>query len=215
MTILNLSNVAPEIAAILQLRGSGVPPLTWSESPCQAACDKLESLSNADLLTGTRIKNKPLADSLRALLFLKNGWLMECHQIAQMLPEKTRLYLSALVERQQGNTDKAKSNFQSLNGHPIYRELALRANKNYSVPAGEQIGRFLAIIEMNGDWEPYAFCDLMTSALEGKMGDAEKQAVCELQLNEFDCLFAHCYEEVTGRNITANESESVTGEIAA
>lgn len=215
MTILNLSNVAPEIATILQLRGSGVLPLSWSESPCQAACDMLESLSNATLLAGTRIKNKPLADSLKALLFLRNGWLIECHQIAQMLPEKTRLYLSALVERQQGNMDKAKSNFQTLDGHPIYQGLASCANNHFSVLAGEQIGRFLSIIEMNGNWEPYAFCDLMTSALEGKMGDAEKQAVCELQLNEFDYLFAHCYKKVTGQNITANESESITGEIAA
>ena len=215
MTELNLSNVVPEITALLIMRGTATPPLSWSQSPCQAACDKLESLSNPDLLGGNRIKNKPLVDSLKAMLFLRNGWLIECHQLAQMLPEKPRMYLSALVERQQGNAEKAKSAFQSLNGHPIYREMASPAIERYKATAREHVGRFLAILEMNGVWEPYAFCDLMTIALEGNLSEIEKQTVCELQMDEFNCLFSHYYEEVTGKNITATESESVASEIAA
>lgn len=215
MTELNLSKVAPEIAVLLIMRGTATPPLSWSQSPCQAACDKLESLSNPDLLGGNVIKNKPLVDSLKALLFLRNGWLIECHQLAQMLPEEPRLYLSALVERQQGNAEKAKSNFQSMNGHPIYKEMASRAIKQYKATAGEHVGRFLAILEMNGDWEPYAFCDLITSASEGNLSDIEKQVVCELQFDEFNWLFAYCYKDVTGNNVTLAETEPVRGELAA
>lgn len=214
MTELNYSIIAPEIAAILICRGSAVPPLSWSESPCKAAWDKLESLSDNDLLSGTLLKNKPLLDSLKALLFLRSGWLTECHQLAQMLPEQLQLYLSALVERHHGNTDKAKLNFQNLNGHPVYRRIASNAIKRYKTE-GEQIQRFMSILEMNGNWEPYAFCDLMARALEGELNVSEKQCVCELQLDEFNCLFAYCYEDVTGMSIALNESESVTGEMAA
>ena len=214
MTELNYSIIAPEIAAILLCRGSALPPLSWSESPSKAALDKLDSLSDDELLSGARLKNRPLLDSLKALLFLRNGWLAECHQLAQMLPEKLRLYLSALVERQQGNIDKAKLNFQNLDGHPVYHQLASDAIKQYKT-AGDQVERFISILEMNGTWEPYAFCDLMARALEGELSIAEKQSVCELQLDEFNCLFAYCYEDVTGKNIVMHESESVTGEIAA
>lgn len=214
MTELNYSNIAPEIAAILLCRGSAVPPLSWSESPCKAAWNKLDSLSDGELLSGALLKNRPLLDSLRALLFLRNGWLIECHQLAHMLPEKLRWYLSALVERHQGNTDKAKLNFQNLNGHPVFHRLASCAIERYEATE-DQVKHFISILKMNGTWEPYAFCDLVTRALDGKLSVSEKQSVCELQLDEFHCLFAYCYEEVTGVNIEMNESESVTEEIAA
>ncbi len=131
-----------------------------------------------------------------------------------MLPEKLRLYRSALVERQKGNADEAKLIFQNLDGHPIYKRMASSAAERFKTE-GEDVKRFLAILEMNGNWEPYAFCDLMTRAYEGELNVAEKRTVCELQLDEFNSLFAYCYEGVTGKNVVMHESESVTGEIAA
>ncbi len=209
MIDLNVSALAPEVAKLLMLRGSGLPPLQWSDHPNRTAKRTLDGANEAAVLARDALADKQMAVAVRALLYLWNGWVAECAMCAQATPDKEQLYLAGICERQLGHAEAAKRHFQQCDGHSIYEPLAAYASKMIQPNAEPALKRFKEILELNSSWEPFAFVDLYEQTRAGRLSPAVEQAVCRLQCREFELLLAHCYEAATGERIPQRVAESV------
>ena len=149
-----------------------------------------------------------MANAVRALLFLWNGWMDDCVKAAESAPEKERLYIQALCDRAEGEPAAAKSSFQKLEAHVVFPKLTAYATEAITTGASGQVKRLLDMIQMTQEWEAYTFVDLIELARADKLDSAGEQIVRQLQCREFELLFAHCFEGATGEAI--KETEAVT-----
>jgi len=199
MISLDISQLAPDVAALLVSRGSDVPSLQWAKQPNRGAKASLDAIDETKLFACAALADETMASGVRALLYLWNGWPGECAMYAQAAPEKERWYLSGLCERQAGHPDVAKECFAKVNGHTIYESLLTYANSVVSSVEDRVLKRFTSLLEMDQVWEPYLFIDTCEQARAGKCSEAAEVVIRQLQCREFELLFAHCYQEATGK----------------
>ncbi|MGB9624462.1 MAG: hypothetical protein ACPMAQ_06320, partial [Phycisphaerae bacterium] len=158
----------------------------------------LDESDDARLFSGKCLVSEPMAAGVRALLYLWNGWIGECNMYGQAADPAERLYLTGLCERQAGRTEAAKRAFQQLAGHALFAPLGADGIQIVGQQAQAAVKRFRDILELNGEWEPFAFIDLYVQAAAGRLDAASEASVRLLQCREFERLFAHCYQGATG-----------------
>lgn len=196
----DLSALPSQLATVLNLRGREPLPLKWNANRSKDALAILEG-SGDTLFKRCALTDESMAAALRAMLYLWNGLLAECRMHAEAAPAKERLYLQALCERHEGSSEQSKLLCRQIEGHSIYTPLG-KAAAGFSLAAPEPpLQRFRGIIELAGEWEPFAFNDLYEQAVAGKLSLAGQEYVRFLQCREFELLFQHCYEKGSGSKI--------------
>lgn len=198
MIDLNPSQLASEVATLLLLRGTELPPLEWHHGPNRAVKLKLEQVDDTRLFLPHKIADEPMASAVRSLLFIWSGWMEDAIMFAAGAPDAERHYIIGLCNRHLGLIDQAKSSFQNIQDHPIYEPLAHYAMDNIPVSNDAMLQRMLQLLEFDQHWEAFAFTDLIEQTRAGKISRKSEDVVRALQCKEFELLFAHCYTRAIG-----------------
>ncbi len=214
MLNIDLSQLPPEINALLLRRGTGVPPLHWSGHAIRAGRDALELLDDDSLFHHKELADEGMAGAIRALLYLWLGYPDDCLMYAQSVPDPHQAFLTGLAARHNGQTDEAKTGFQKFDDHPILKPLADFALKAIGKSASRPISRFKGMLEMGGVWEPFLFIDLYEQARAEKLTQRDEEIVRQIQCMEFELMFRHCFEAATGRKIQVQSAASATDQEA-
>ncbi len=198
MSHLDYTRQSPEIAALLLMRGTALPPVRWHEHPLPTATAALEQLSDEKLFGSAPLQNPAGVSAVRGLLLLLNGWLSEAAMVAAAAPTPERWYIAGLSERHLGHGEASKSHLRQVEGHPIFAPLAVRTAELGQQADDKSLRRFVDIVAMNGAFEPFAFTDLLAEAGEGRLSRDAEMIARKLQRQEFLLLLAHCYQLTTG-----------------
>lgn len=202
MIKLDVSQLPSCVATLFMLRGAQLPPLQLQENPGRTAKTMLDEVPDDTQLLGCEsLADEGMAAAVRGLLYLWNGWLGEGGMYAQAAPERERLYIESLCERHRGNLAAAKSLMQQVGAHPIAVELAEYGKEAIGLGVAPLLKRLGDMIEMAGEWEPFAFIDVWEQARAGKLDPAGVLVVRQLQGRELELLFTHCFENATGTKI--------------
>jgi uncharacterized protein YbaR (Trm112 family) len=198
MVEIDLSKLATEVSNILMMRGTSLPPLCLAEHAHAQAGNKIDELPDDQLFGVPQVSNVDMAMAIRALLFVRCGLLSEGSMFAMMAQKAEADFICGLVERNLGHKDRAKTHFQKVVTHPIYQTLHKEALALLKTSMDKRLTRFHGILELHGDWEPYAFIDVYDEALTGQMSSASEEAVRKIQAIEFNALFLYCYQQLMG-----------------
>ncbi len=198
---LNPALLPQNVATILMAGGTQRVDLDWHGRPKQIANEKLDALDDHLLLEVDSLADEPMAAAVRSLLYLWSGWPAEALTFAQAAPEKERLYIRGLRERQHGNFEAAKECFRQLGVHPAMEALVGGTITTIGSSKDVLLNRFRQLLEFGGEWEPYFFVDIFEQTLSAKVEGDSRRIVCRIQCLEFELLFRHCYEKATGRPI--------------
>ncbi len=203
MIELDPSQFAPEVKSLLIARGQDDPPLQWNARPNRIAANTLDDMQNSKLLGSKVFADEAQVASVRALLYLWNGWPREARGEAKNAPELERILIDAIVERQAGNTEPAKTALRKVGVHPIFKVLAFQAMQGITGNNPSLI-RLRQTVQQYQLWEPFLFVDVFQQALAGKFNEDEAKTIRSLQLAEFTLLFRYCYEQATGETVGHN-----------
>ncbi|MBU0717372.1 MAG: zinc-ribbon domain-containing protein [Planctomycetes bacterium] len=207
MIDLDLDQLAPEVAAILMARGTEPPPLQWHVKPSSIAKENLNAATDDTvLLKQQELADDSMAAAVRALLYLWGGWPGDANMFAQAAPDRERLCICALSERQAGHPDEAKKLFREVEPFPFYPTLMSYAVYAIGLGTDPPLRRLRGTLEMGQTWEPFAFIDLYEQARAGKLCGPAEHAVRQIQCREFELLLVHCYEQATGRSVPTTSS---------
>jgi len=210
MNELEPSQLPPRVAAILALREAKSLPLQWHTVPNRAAKIALDGTGNdADLLAPNGLADEAMGAAVRALLYFWAGWPAEASMYIHLAPERERVYLNALRERQAGATTSAKALLQQIDNHPIYPALAQYALEIASAAVAPGLKRLCEVITFAEQWEPFTFCDVFEQAREGQLDPAAERIVCDLQRREFELLLVHCLEGAVGKTLVQRAATAV------
>ncbi|MCH7813750.1 MAG: hypothetical protein IID40_06980 [Planctomycetes bacterium] len=205
---LDVGKLAPEIAALIMGRGSGLPSLSWHQRPIPLAKQTLDTIEDVKLFGGNTPDDEAMAAGVRALLYLWNGFSADAGMHAQGAAQAEGHFIAGICERQYGQATQAKAAFRLLAGHPIFKPLGAFVLQVVNVGADAQLRRFGDLVKLGQTWEPFAFVDLHMLAEAGKFTRAAEEAVCTLQRREFELLFIHSYHGATGVNAAADSQTS-------
>ena len=205
MVEIDLTKLSEKVSTILMLRGSSLPPLCLGEHPHPQASDLLEALPDDELFGVPQINDVDLAMAIRALLYIRNGYINEGNMFAMMASETEREFICGISERNLGHADRAKSHFQKVIDYPVFNVLNKEVLALLKNSMDKRLARLHGIIELNGNWEPHAFIDLYEEARTSTMSSASLETVRTIQAWEFNALFLYCYEKLT--NIDARKAE--------
>lgn len=201
MIEIDLSKLAIEVSNILMLRGTSLPPLNFGDHAHPQASTMIDDTPDDKLFGVAQVKNTDMAMAIRSLLFLRCGWLSEGSMFAMMAPPKECEFICGIAERNAGHKDRAKVHFQKINEHPIYPILHKQAIAMLKNSMDKRLTRLHDILEVHGDWEPYAFADVYDEARAGQMSSASEDVVRMIQATEFNALFIYCYQQLMGIDV--------------
>ena len=202
MIELDCSRLGREVASLLTMRGGLVPPLRWSDEPCEAARTQLSGMSDQSLFAPHELRERGRLAAVRAMLYLWNGCLREVEAPVQEVPTRSQLYILGLMLRHQGRYADAKRHFQQLGEHPCHSRLfagALDRLRNANSPA---LKPFEELLTLKAAWEPLAFVDLHEQAVAGQLDRPSELVVRKIQVEEFNLLLVDCYRKATGQDPT-------------
>ncbi len=210
MVEIDLSKLATEVSNILMLRGTSLPPLCLADHPHTQAGSKIDEMPDDKLFGVAQISNADMAMAIRSLLFVRCGLLSEGSMFAMMAPKAEADFICGLVERNLGHKDRAKSHFQKVQEHPVYQTLHKQAMALLKSSMDKRLTRLHGILELHGDWEPYAFIDVYDEAKSGQMSSASEETVRKIQAIEFNALFLYCYQQLMGIDAKKAEIKQTT-----
>lgn len=202
MVELDYSRLGPEVASLLTMRGGLVPPLQWSDDPCEAARTQLSGMSDKKLFAPHEPRERGMLPAVRAMLYLWNGWFREVESPAQEAPARAQLYILALMLRHQGRHADAKRYFQQLGGHPCHHRLFASSLDLLRDANGPALKQFKELLALKTTWEPLAFVDLHEQAVAGQLDRPSELIIRKIQVEEFNVLLVDCYRKATGQDPT-------------
>lgn len=201
MIKLNANEFPGEITNALMLRAVGLPPLRWNDKPIRAAKELLDQVEDAKLFQSYRVVDESMAATVRAMLYLWNGWPGDCEMYLQASPQQEKLYVNAFLLRQSDRVDEAKVIFQKLDTHPIYQSLCDYTLETIGLGSDPALKRFKDIVKLCESWEPFAFMDMYEQIKAGKHTQLTEEIVRSLQCREFELLLVYCFEKAVGQHL--------------
>lgn len=210
MVEIDLSKLASEVSNILMLRGTSLPPLCLADHAHTQSGSVIDATPDDKLFGVAQIKDVDMAMAIRSLLLVRCGLLSEGSMFAMMAPKAESNFICGIAERNFGHKDAAKTHFQKVKEHPVYQTLHTEAMALLQHSMDKRLTRFHGILEVHGDWEPYAFIDIYDEARAGQMSSASEETVRKIQAIEFNALFLYCYEQLMGINARKTEIKQNT-----
>ncbi|HAI13515.1 MAG TPA: hypothetical protein DCM28_17545 [Phycisphaerales bacterium] len=198
MVEIDLSKLASEVSNILMLRGTSLPPLCLADHAHTHAGSVIDDMPDDKLFGVAQISDADMAMAIRSMLLIRCGLISEGSMFAMMAPKIESDFICGIAERNLGHNDAAKNHFHKVQEHPVYQTLHKEAMELLKSSMDKRLTRLHGILELHGDWEPYAFIDVYTEAREGQMSSASEEMVRKIQAIEFNALFLHCYQQLMG-----------------
>ncbi len=190
------------VASLLMLRGAAAPPLRMQTEANLAARRMLAGLDGSRALFMPKCcVDEAMSAAVRALLYLWHGWPDDCAMHVQVAPDTERHYVTGIRLRQQGRYDAAKQSFRELEGHAIFTPLREYAQVAAGASADPVLKRFGEVLEVRGDWEPFAFIDVFSQVVDGKLSYGADAILRGIQCREIELLLVRCYEGAVGEKL--------------
>jgi hypothetical protein len=181
----------PALAAVLPERLNDLGP----GSPTQSMAETLRALSPERAFGDRAIRNRDMAYSCLAGLWLYHDFLEESHRISQSIHTPTGSYWHGLMHRREPDDDNSKYWFRRVGRHPVFEALAPAATAlvdEFHVPQGARS------VLCTPDWNPFQFIDIIASCRGD--GSATEQLCRRIQQCEWQLLFDYCYRQAVGRS---------------
>jgi hypothetical protein len=167
-------------------------PSLGAGEPNRAAFDRLRALDEARLLDGHAVRDRDMARSCLAGLWLFHDFLDESHRISQGLHSREGSYWHGIMHRREGDFSNAKYWLRRVGAHPIHEALKGRARALLRGATDD-----VRALRSQAPWDPYAFVDLCQAAGASQSDAAEPCR--KIQRQEWQLLFDYCYRRALGR----------------
>jgi len=162
--------------------------------PNNAVLPLLENLTVGNAFMPLEVKDRALAESCLAGIWLYHDFLEESHRISQDLPGVEGSYWHGLMHRREPDFGNAKYWFRQVGNHLVFESLQKKA----AALSAETIIPGAEFLEKQHRWDPFAFIDLYEAATLGKYQDP---LLCRrIQQMEWQYLFDYCFLGATGQN---------------
>ncbi len=208
MNLLQNLRLPRDIATLIHVRGTALPPLQFQDGANRGAKATLDRTPDPVTLLGRQQAADPaMAVAVKAMLYLWNGWLDEAVTVAADAPDVERDYITALAERQRGQAAGAKEAYQALGPQPLFQPLTAFAQETIGQTTHAALLRFRQLLDMVSEWEPFAFIDLYEQSRVGAVCDDVQQVVRKIQSQEFELLFVQSLEATLGTKLPTIASE--------
>lgn len=205
---MDLSQLPPEIAALLFVGGAERADLQWQSRQRKIAKNKLDASDDNQLFGNKPLLDESMAAAVRSLLYMWNGYPAEAMMLAEAAPDRERHYLIGFQERQLGNAARAKEMFQRVQTHPIHESLVAYAMETVALTEDPLLLRLKQFLETYASWEAHLFTDVMEQTLSGKAMSEAVHAACLIQCREFELLFDFCYGKTVGEELASKPAET-------
>jgi hypothetical protein len=80
---------------------------------------ELHQLSPADLHAPSRVVSADDAALVKAALYLRHGFLDECHRLCQSVPSPTGSYWHGILHRHEGDLGNSRYWYRQVGAHPV------------------------------------------------------------------------------------------------
>ena len=159
-------------------------------------CDKLASISSADLFAPLTVRKKQAARACVAGLLLLYDGLDESHTISQELEDSTGSYWHGIMHRREPDYGNAKYWFARVRQHPIYSAVAEAAYSLAQESFAQQSWSAAQWLMKQGSWQADAFVDLCQAARSA--GPAADLLCRQIQRKECELLLDFCFRAAIG-----------------
>jgi len=88
-----------------------------------ATKQELDQITPAELLAPAAITSADDARLVRAALYLKHGFLEDCHQIAQQVATPTGSYWHGIMHRHEGDIGNSHYWYDRVGRHPVLEQI--------------------------------------------------------------------------------------------
>ena len=80
---------------------------------------ELDPLDPADLVAPMPVVSRADAALVKAALYLRHGWLAECHRLCQPVPSPNGSYWHGILHRHEGDLDNSRYWYRQVGAHPV------------------------------------------------------------------------------------------------
>jgi hypothetical protein len=167
-----------EVARLLALDGAKEGPgrramsLAGSDEACAQARDEIQRQRAQDLFPGAKSPQGAMSG-----LYLYFSCLDEAHTVAQDLETPEGSFWHGIMHRREPDAQNAAYWFRHAGKHPIFPALRDEARRL----------RF----DTGSEWDPFEFIEFCDSSRQ-RPGSEEEAIAKQVQLAEWQLLFAHC-----------------------
>ena len=151
----------------------------------------LDALSLSSAFEGKSIKDGDMVDSCVSAVWLYHNFLDDSHTISQGIRSSTGSYWHGIMHRREPDYPNSKYWFRKVGEHPAFDGVCCAA-REIAANGGPDSG----FLRDQGQWDPYAFIDLVEACLSGK---SSEETICRaVQQSEFEILFDYSYRQALG-----------------
>lgn len=153
------------------------------------AGERLELPSAANLTVDVAFQHAEVCDQSMAACCLAGVWLLydqldQSHRLSQSISTPEGSFWHGILHRREGDYSNAKYWFRQVGGHPIFEQLAHRADELAAAHGAE------GVLPSHG-WDPAAMVDACQAVVRGR---SEHASFCRaVQQAEWEAMFDYCY----------------------
>jgi hypothetical protein len=143
---------------------------------------------------GPQPTDRDMTACCMAGVWLLHDYLDESHAISQGIDTISGSFWHGIMHRREGDFSNAKYWFRHVGKHPAFDGIGQRAAELAAVRGQEPLVKKLIT---SGTWDPFAFVDLVESAVRGQANALD--IGLDIQQAEWELLFDHCYRAAVSR----------------
>jgi hypothetical protein len=153
--------------------------------------DRLAGVTVHEAFAHTRIVDREMAACCLSGLWLLHDFLDDAHAICQNIDTASGSLWHAIMHRREGDFSNSKYWLRRAGPHDVFGLLGRRAGE---LAAARGASSAIATLTTGGQWEPFAFVDLVEAVERGRRPDA-RELCLDIQQEKWELFFDWCFWE--------------------